>query len=1093
MKNKITSLTTAIFILGFTITSYAFTNVPGGNVSGHWTLAGSPYNIQGNVQVPDGATLIIDPGVTVAFQTSSTLRMKVNGCVLAIGTPSQPIYITASNHTTGFGGFRFDSLAASNDTSKFIYCNIQYGMDAPTPYINGGAFYFSSWSKAIISYCTIENCQAPNGNGGAIYCSAASPVITNDTISNNSTANYGGAIYIQNDTNETIAYCTMSNNSSQQGGAIYGTGVTNAGINNCSITYNTASSGGGGVLCYLGTMTSVNNNNISFNTISSGSTAGGLYLGGITATSVDHNTITYNTVPNAFEGGGGGVDIDGSGGPSVITSFSYNNVSYNTLGVDCAGAGIYLYQCTVTTMAYDTISNNNAGTNGNGGGIDAYTSTINLISNSAITNNTADVTVGIGGGVNLYTCSPTMLNVTISENNAYQGGGLYCDQASKPNLYNCILWNDSATATSNGGNEMYQNDGASAPSFYYCDVYGGKAAFGLNSVTYKGTYSNDINANPLFVSPSGGPGYTYDGMLVNWGIQKTSPCFNTGDPSYGPGYPATDLAGATRVTVCRIDMGAYENQYAQPLKLTVSTVNTVCGAVNTGIASVAVSGGSGPITYLWKPGNETTDTIKALPAGTYSVTVSEGTGCTKAITATVVANPTMTASFTQTPPPCNGGGGGTATITISNGKKPYTYSWSPSSETTQTATNLSGTTYTCTVTDSNGCQIMPTVTINQPTAVTLTKSRTDASCSGNDGVADISATGGIAPYTYLWSTGSTTSSAMGLPAGTYTVTVKDSNSCPATDTINIRVNTASSETAAQICIVTTDTGSMHNIIVWNKTGLAKIDSFKIYFYNSANQWQLIDAQPFAAAAQFLDMTPINDPNSNTVRYCLTAVDSCGNEEPIGSSPWQNTCHINQSPPGTFTWSGTGYLKQGVSQPVFTYYLLRDSLSNNHWRVIDSVSGSQNTMTDGVFQANPGNYPLARWRVNMVLNDSVNSGCSEPAELLRPFHSTNNSSTSRSNTSHNGTFTSVKQLANSSSVKAYPNPANTQLTIETGFANGQNGNVCLYNSLGEQITYTELNQHISVLPIADLPAGIYYYRVTDKNGTLVKADKVMVVH
>ncbi|MGP8215927.1 MAG: choice-of-anchor Q domain-containing protein [Bacteroidia bacterium] len=735
------------YFMNFSLT-LASTTVPGGNISGHWTLAGSPYNIMGNVTIPSGATLTIDPGVSVVFQTSNDLRMMVNGCILAVGTPSQYIYFTAADQGSGFGGFRFDSLASTNDSSKFIYCNIQYGMDNPCPFCSGGAFYFSSWSKAVISHSTIANCQANNGYGGAIFCSASSPVITYDSLYNNSTQNYGGAIYIQNDTGEIISYNVISNNtSSSGGGAIFMNQPIKAVINYNNISFNTATTEAGGIGCNGGTFSSMNNNAIYFNTVSNGSAGGGIYLYSVNITSLNHNTITYNSLPNAYGGGGGGIWAEGC----VFNSIDYDNISYNSLGADSYGGGIELYQCDVSSFSYDTISNNNVGTNGSGGGIYVYSSfseSINTtVSNTSITNNTADLTDGQGGGFYCQSANPTFLNVTMSGNNAYQGGALFFYQA-KPSLYNSILWGDSAV-TDTGGNEMYQYDPSCVISFYYCDVYGDSNAFGIpTGVKYTGTYKNNIHSDPKFDSTSGGVGYMNDGMLVNWGIKNTSPCFNTGDPSYLPGYPALDLAGNTRVTVCRIDMGAFENQYAQPLKLTVSTVNTVCGALATGEAAVQVVGGSTPFTYSWS-GGQTTDTIKAQKAGSYTVTVKEGSGCTDKITATIIANTSMTATFSQTPPLCNGGSDGKASAMVSNGAKPYTYLWSPSGETSDTATGLSGITYTCTIMDSNGCQITPTVTISQPAAITVTNSWTDASCSNNDGIAGVTPSGGTPPYTYL--------------------------------------------------------------------------------------------------------------------------------------------------------------------------------------------------------------------------------------------------------------------------------------------------------------------------------------------------------
>src|SRR5690606_39356608 len=97
-------------------------------------------------------------------------------------------------------------------------------------------------------------------------------------------------------------------------------------------------------------------------------------------------------------------------------------------------------------------------------------------------------------------------------------------------------------------------------------------------------------------------------------------------------------------------------------------------------------------------------------------------------------------------------------------------------------TGLSIGTYTVTVSDLIGCTTTTSVTITQPTVLNAAAVvDANVSCNtGSDGSATASATGGIAPYSYLWSSGANTASIAGVPAGTYIVTVTDANSC--TDT-----------------------------------------------------------------------------------------------------------------------------------------------------------------------------------------------------------------------------------------------------------------------------------------------------------------------
>ncbi|HSY75949.1 MAG TPA: T9SS type A sorting domain-containing protein, partial [Bacteroidia bacterium] len=230
----------------------------------------------------------------------------------------------------------------------------------------------------------------------------------------------------------------------------------------------------------------------------------------------------------------------------------------------------------------------------------------------------------------------------------------------------------------------------------------------------------------------------------------------------------------------------------------------------------------------------------------------------------------------------------------------------------------------------------------------------------------------------------------------------------------------------------------------------------------------------------VDNTPINDPNSNTVRYTLTGVDSCGNEEAFTSSPWQNTMYMIQYAMGKFTWSGTGYLKQGVLNPVTTYVLYRDSAGNGNWKGIDSVSGTQNVMNDAVYIANPGNYPSARWYVGARLSDSVNNGCTVP--LLRPIHSSNSTS-SRSNTQHNGTITSINQHVSADVISVYPNPATQNLNIKFSYAKAVA--VSIMNVTGREVYSQLINDNSPMtINVSGLPVGVYFVKVTTNTSSQV---------
>ena len=252
----------------------------------------------------------------------------------------------------------------------------------------------------------------------------------------------------------------------------------------------------------------------------------------------------------------------------------------------------------------------------------------------------------------------------------------------------------------------------------------------------------------------------------------------------------------------------------QPPALTVSTgvANLNCMGSNNGTATAIVAGGTTPYTYTWNTTPaQTTATASGLSIGAYTVSVTDGNGCTGSANATILppstpVNVTVTGS---NPVMCAGTSTGIATATGSAGTPPYSYFWNTAPvQNTATATGLAAGTYMVTISDANGCGDTASVTITEPTtALSLSVANaTNISCFGElNGSATISASGGTAPYSYSWNTTpvQTTSTASGLGAGTYTLMVTDANGCNANHSITLtepaQVSASISSSAAVIC------------------------------------------------------------------------------------------------------------------------------------------------------------------------------------------------------------------------------------------------------------------------------------------------------
>jgi len=145
----------------------------------------------------------------------------------------------------------------------------------------------------------------------------------------------------------------------------------------------------------------------------------------------------------------------------------------------------------------------------------------------------------------------------------------------------------------------------------------------------------------------------------------------------------------------------------------------------------------------------------------------------------------LPASITGTDIICTGDSNGAADLTVTGGTPPFSYSWS-NGDTTQDISGVSTGIYTVSVIDSSGCVVTESIIINEPPVLTTSIIISNITCNGyNDGIATLIPSGGTLPYSFFWSDSSNTDSIGGLIAGTYTVTVTDSNGCIATDSITI--------------------------------------------------------------------------------------------------------------------------------------------------------------------------------------------------------------------------------------------------------------------------------------------------------------------
>ncbi|HFA51871.1 MAG TPA: T9SS type B sorting domain-containing protein [Bacteroidetes bacterium] len=207
-----------------------------------------------------------------------------------------------------------------------------------------------------------------------------------------------------------------------------------------------------------------------------------------------------------------------------------------------------------------------------------------------------------------------------------------------------------------------------------------------------------------------------------------------------------------------------------------------CNGDSDGSISISIEVANPPVTFDFGSGPQASNTLDGIPAGTYNVQVVDGQGCEGFFTIEVLDFPVLEIGIDPTDISCFAEGDGTITVMAIGGAGGYSYLWS-NGETKETIENLEAGTYTVTVTDANGCEVIASAEIIEPAEITASLSIEDVVCAGDaTGIINVDAQGGTPPFEYSIDNVSfqTDPGLSGLAAGNYTVYIRDSEGCPLT-------------------------------------------------------------------------------------------------------------------------------------------------------------------------------------------------------------------------------------------------------------------------------------------------------------------------
>ena len=216
----------------------------------------------------------------------------------------------------------------------------------------------------------------------------------------------------------------------------------------------------------------------------------------------------------------------------------------------------------------------------------------------------------------------------------------------------------------------------------------------------------------------------------------------------------------------------------------MESIDPTCTGASDGWAGATPSGGTPPYTITWSNGATGLEN-PGIPAGTYTATVTDASGCIGIGTITLIDPPALTVLMESIDPTTCGGSDGWAGATPGGGTPPYTIAWSNGATGLENSGITAGT-YMATVTDANGCEEVGTITLVDPDGPSVLMESIDPTCAGEaDGWAGATPSGGTGPYTIAWSNGAVGLENSGISAGTYMATVTDANGCEEIGTVTL--------------------------------------------------------------------------------------------------------------------------------------------------------------------------------------------------------------------------------------------------------------------------------------------------------------------
>lgn len=604
------------------------------------------------------------------------------------------------------------------------------------------------------------------------------------------------------------------------------------------------------------------------------------------------------------------------------------------------------------------------------------------------------------------------------------------------------------------------------------------------------TCFGQCNGSATVTASGGTPPITY-----NW-LSPSSTLQTVGSLCGGSTYfvQMTDAAG------CVIN-GSVNISSASDLTVTPFVTQPPCSSP-TGSISLTVTGGAGGYVYLWSPGGATTSSVTGLGVGTYSVLVTDAAGCSKTMVFPLTNANAPVFNFSATNALCNGTCNAVATLSVTSGTAPYTFNWSAgtiaSGANTSTASGLCSGVVTATVTASDGCLSVQSLTLSQPPQLLMSLPNINTPDCNNqcNGSITLIPSGGVLPYTYTWTPAASTNPIINLCAGTYSGTVTDANGCsistthtlinPPVLTLSANIVNSTCNTANDGAITTTVSGGLP-VYTYTWTGPGTFTSTSSSLTNVLSGTYSLTLIDFAGCRK--DTALIIVPT-------VSVVAAAGQDSSFCQSGTYLLDGSSSSGGTTYQWfllpsatSFTNTLVTTVTPPVgtSTYVLVATNGTCIHR---DTVEITSNTLP--VVDAGP-NYTITIF-TSTVIGGSPTSATGVtytwiPSNTLDNGTVPNPTASNTVNTSYTVMVTDANGCVGSDTMHVHIFP---EIFIPNGFSNNADGKndfwvidniqqfpncvVEIYNRWGEMLFRSEgyTTPWDGKYKNKDLPVGTYYY-------------------